>query len=253
MESGKINLMRKMIFLSFIMHIALIFMIFRLANITFKFKDRIPEKDVNIVNLVEKTPPPKIIKEQSTPQGKAPSPTPAPTPKEEKTPVPTPEEKKAPSPKPIATPKMQIQKKNAVKTAKPVEVTPRPQPKTVASPAPQITPRPVFTPAKTENPTLSMEVESFPFDYYKELVRNRILENYSVPSIVAQKNLQCLFRLVVGKNGEILESSLLKSSGDPMLDQAALRAIQFATFPPLPASFKRNSISFVLTFIPQIE
>jgi len=246
--------MRKMTIFSLFMHIVAIFIIFRLANITFRFKDRIPEKEVKILTLIEKTPQPKIIKEQITPQEKAPTPAPSPTPKVEKTPEPTPEEKKLTSPEPTSTPKMQIQKKDAVKTPKAkVEPSPHPQIASMTTPLPRYTPKPIVTPTITEQLPISMEVESFPFDYYKELVRGRILENYSVPSIVAQKNLKCLFKLVVGKNGEVLSYSLIKTSGDQMLDQSALKAIQYTSFPPLPAGYRRGSVTFVLTFTPHME
>ncbi len=242
MGLGQTNLMRKMFTFSVIIHILVILIVFSLANITFRIKEKIIKKDVKIIDLVEKTPQPPKIKKVKKKEAPKSTPTPAPTPVKKKVPTST------PSPKP----KPKLQKKEAkikpkatpYKTAQ-IKSVPKTKPK------PRTTPKPVSTPSSPAVSKVSMEVDSFPFDYYKQLVKNRILENYNVPSIAAKKNIKCLFRLTLGRNGEILEYALIKSSGDQLLDQAALRAIQFSSFPPLPVSYRKNYVNFTLTFIPQ--
>ena len=82
--------------------------------------------------------------------------------------------------------------------------------------------------------------------YMKELQR-RIKTNWDPPKGDQSKRVVLLFK--IAKDGKLLDCSVLKSSGLPSADKAAIHAVQVtAPFRPLPAEFKGPSIDIQFTF-----
>ena len=133
---------------------------------------------------------------------------------------------------------MKIQKKNA--NRKPVKK--------------KTTPKPVITPEPTPKPVerVSMEVAHFPFDYYKSIVRNKIMENYSVPSVLLGKDLKCLMKLVLDKSGKVVELWNDKKFRRYFARPGSCPgAIMNSSFPPLPVGYNDKTVTFTLTFLPE--
>ena len=71
--------------------------------------------------------------------------------------------------------------------------------------------------------------------------------NWEPPKGNESKRVVLLFK--IAKSGRMLSCRVLKSSGLPAADQAALRAVELtAPFRPLPAEFKGQSIDIQFTF-----
>lgn len=82
--------------------------------------------------------------------------------------------------------------------------------------------------------------------YMRELQR-KIKLNWNPPKGNESKRVVLLFK--IAKSGRMLSCRVLKSSGLPAADQAALRAVELtAPFRPLPAEFRGQSIDIQFTF-----
>ena len=82
--------------------------------------------------------------------------------------------------------------------------------------------------------------------YMRELQR-RIKMNWDPPKGNESKRVVLLFK--IAKDGRLLSCRVSKSSGLPLADQAALKAVELtAPFRPLPADFKGQSIDIQFTF-----
>jgi len=82
--------------------------------------------------------------------------------------------------------------------------------------------------------------------YMRELQR-RIKLNWDPPKGNESKRVVLLFK--IAKDGRLLSCRVHKSSGMPLADQAALKAVELtAPFRPLPADFKGQSIDIQFTF-----
>lgn len=82
--------------------------------------------------------------------------------------------------------------------------------------------------------------------YMRELQR-RIKLNWDPPKGNESKRVVLLFK--IAKDGRLLSCRVHKSSGMPIADQAALKAVELtAPFRPLPADFKGQSIDIQFTF-----
>lgn len=82
--------------------------------------------------------------------------------------------------------------------------------------------------------------------YIRNLQRTVKL-NWNPPENSAQKRVVTSF--VIAKNGNLLNYLIKESSGDKLLDEAAITAIKkSAPFLPLPFNLKEDSIKIQLTF-----
>lgn len=82
--------------------------------------------------------------------------------------------------------------------------------------------------------------------YMRELQR-RIKLNWNPPKGNESKRVVLLFK--IAKSGRMLSCRVLKSSGLPAADQAALKAVELtAPFRPLPVEFRGESIDIQFTF-----
>ncbi|MFA6303215.1 MAG: cell envelope integrity protein TolA [Legionella sp.] len=71
-------------------------------------------------------------------------------------------------------------------------------------------------------------------DKYKALIVNAIGRNWILPEN-ADSNSSCQFRIRLAPNGVVLEVTLTRSSGDPVLDRSAQTAINKASPLPVPS------------------
>lgn len=78
-------------------------------------------------------------------------------------------------------------------------------------------------------------------------LQRRIKKNWYPPKGKESKRVVLLFK--IAKDGRLLSCSVLKSSGLPSVDQAAIRAVTItAPFRALPASFEGSSVNIEFTF-----
>ena len=85
------------------------------------------------------------------------------------------------------------------------------------------------------------------FGPYMRELQKRIKMNWDPPKGNESKRVVLLFK--IAKDGRLLSCRVSKSSGLPLADQAALKAVELtAPFKPLPADFKGQSIDIQFTF-----
>ncbi|MBI3292549.1 MAG: TonB C-terminal domain-containing protein [Elusimicrobia bacterium] len=93
-----------------------------------------------------------------------------------------------------------------------------------------------------------MGLPNFPYAWYVNILRTKLWEEWSrwVPP-GSQQN--CLVTFVIQRSGAVTAIELERTSGDPLFDQGALRAIQTAApFPPLPEGFQDPTLSVHVEF-----
>ncbi len=104
--------------------------------------------------------------------------------------------------------------------------------------------------APTPGPRLTVEGEPFPYQYYLEMLRKRIQENWHPPFNAGpegQPNAVVVFRIL--RNGTIEKVMLEKATGKFMLDQAARRAVDaVGKMPPLPPEFPGGYVTIHIEF-----
>ncbi len=89
---------------------------------------------------------------------------------------------------------------------------------------------------------VSIASDNFKFPYYEISLRNKIERNWSPPPLIKGSS---WVRVVIGRNGRILTTEIIESSGNSFFDQAALRAIYLSDpFPPLPDNYMRSNLEF---------
>jgi TonB family protein len=133
-------------------------------------------------------------------------------------------------------------------------------PRVASTPPPPPTPGPVgraATPAPppplgrpTGSPqgagALTLNAADFPFAWYLRQVQGKISKEWEGQ---ARDGAQPQVVFEIGRDGKIAGLKVEKSSGNPLYDQAALRAITDATpFPPLPEEFKETFLRVHLGF-----
>src|SRR5206468_12223503 len=130
--------------------------------------------------------------------------------------------------------------------------TPAPAPRTPA-PAPPAPPPAPPAPALGQaggSPqgvgALTLNVTDFPYAWYIAAVHRKIKERWDGYALTGQ---QPAVIFEIGRDGGLRRISVDKSSGNPYYDQAAVRAVTEANpFPPLPADFKKPTLTVGLQF-----
>jgi len=104
--------------------------------------------------------------------------------------------------------------------------------------------------AKSEYPKKPKGMPNIKHDVwhpYMTDVQETIKANWNPPRGDKSKRVSLLFK--VGKNGELISSSVFQSSGSKEIDDAALEALnKTAPFKPLPKGFPGNSVDIQFTF-----
>lgn len=62
------------------------------------------------------------------------------------------------------------------------------------------------------------------FHKYLEELPSHIRKHWKLPSYLLEKDLRCRIRIIISKEGELINHSIIESSGDEAFDQAALRS-----------------------------
>lgn len=112
-----------------------------------------------------------------------------------------------------------------------------------AAPAPALPPSP---PPPAGRPTGTVQGAGavlntggdFPFTWYLRAVERKVYERWAQP-LRAADGQQAVIVFDIGRDGQVSRARIEKTSGDPLYDQAALRAVTEANpFPQLPAEFR---------------
>lgn len=160
--------------------------------------------------------------------------------------IPDPLEKPPPKKEPEKPPKPEV---------KPVEKKPEPEQKATekvgkvdAPPTPVVSDRPTID---SEIP-VQVELEGPPFEYgyYILAIREKIASNWDVPE--AMDGVAARVRFRIERNGKVVDAEIVESSGNPLFDTSALRALLKASpLPPLPPKYPQDWLGVRLQFIYQ--
>lgn len=197
------------------------------------FNWRIRKKRKEIITFVDLTiPMPEIP--SPTPEVKSPEPPkPAPEPPKPKTDIPEPEKK----------PKHVVQK-----SEKKVKRPPPPKPKTPQLSQEEI--RKLLAAGAKISDRLSVPTDEFPAAWYYALVRQTMYDAWSQPSSLAGRSgLTAEVTIRVQRDGRILSREMTRSSGNPVMDDSVMKAVQAVTqLRPLPPQFPGASHEITIEF-----
>lgn len=96
---------------------------------------------------------------------------------------------------------------------------------------------------------LTLDVTDFPYAYYLAAIHRKVSERWDEKAIPGQ---QPTVVFEIGRDGQVNMNTIAveKSSGNPLYDRTAVRAIQDANpFPPLPDDFKKPFLRLHLGFL----
>jgi len=99
--------------------------------------------------------------------------------------------------------------------------------------------------------TVSIGTQSIKYASYLEHIKNKIQNVWAYPQEAVRTGQQgrLLILFSIDKNGNLVRLKLIRSSGYPLLDQAALQAVKDASpFPPLPKRFNLDVLNIYATF-----
>jgi colicin import membrane protein len=95
---------------------------------------------------------------------------------------------------------------------------------------------------------VSLSVADFPFAWYLRVIERKIQDSWRRP-VGSREGQEAVAIFEIGRDGQVRRASIEKTSGDPVYDRAALRAITEANpFPPLPDEFKEPPLRVHLGF-----
>ena len=168
------------------------------------------------------TPPPQKVTVQTLIK---PPPKPTPTPRPTPTPTPPPPPKNTPPPVNL---KLHVVQSHSTDTGGPAEQAYTPPPVGNENGVPTAVPTvaPTAAPA-TAAPAPAGPVEATDADFI-----HKVEPDY--PELASQQNIQgdVTVRITIGADGNVLAASISSSSGNPLLDAAALKAARASTFKP---------------------
>ena len=99
--------------------------------------------------------------------------------------------------------------------------------------------------------TISIGTHSIKYASYMQHIKHKIQNVWTYPEEAQQTGQQgrLLILFSIGKDGSLVKLKLLRSSGYPLLDKAALQAVKDAApFPPLPERFGVDVLNIYATF-----
>lgn len=175
----------------------------------------------------------------------APPPKPKPLPPPPKpVPVPPPPKALPPPPLPVAPPK-------------PIPPPPKPVPRPLAHPIPRprpvkpaphiVQPRPQPPPPPAPPVVSAAEVETATARY-AAMVHSSVQADLRVPEMVTMMHLRGVttVSIEIAPSGALLGVSVLRSSGAPPIDRAALASVRATRFPPFTADMPHHAMAFTL-------
>lgn len=140
----------------------------------------------------------------------------------------------------------QIQKKEEVVIPKKVQKPKKQEVKKIEEKTLQETTKTESKP--TTLPSLSLETAKFPFSYYVNQIRKKIVENW-LWSQNYPGELKTVVYFKIIRSGEIKELHIKESSQNRFYDNICLRAVEIsAPFPPLPEGFKEDYLGVYFEF-----
>ncbi len=99
--------------------------------------------------------------------------------------------------------------------------------------------------------SLQLNTEKYKFYSYYANLKRKIELVWEYPYLAREAGMQgrLLVRFVINRDGSLGEAKILRSSGYPLLDKEALRAVHDAApFPPLPARMEVDRLVITATF-----
>lgn len=99
--------------------------------------------------------------------------------------------------------------------------------------------------------SMRIDAKDFPFYFYLAMMKSKVSENWIPPfGSFEEENKRVVIAFRIERNGKLLSSTVEETSGDPLLDQSALRAVVVsAPFPPLPEGYNDSSLGVHFGFI----
>ncbi|MCX7956451.1 MAG: TonB C-terminal domain-containing protein [Endomicrobia bacterium] len=100
----------------------------------------------------------------------------------------------------------------------------------------------------TTLPSLSLETAKFPFSYYVNQIRKKIIENWLWShNYPGELKTVVYFRIL--REGKIEDLRIKETSGNKLYDNLCLRAVEISQpFPPLPEGFKEEYLGVFFEF-----
>ena len=119
-------------------------------------------------------------------------------------------------------------------------------PKPRAKPVPRIE-QPV-QPPPAPAPAISAAQQASATELYAATLRTRVQANTQVPQAVTMMHLSGVTTLSIelGPSGQLMAVSVLRSSGVPPIDKAALASVRATTFPPFFEKMPKHPAIFTL-------
>jgi len=93
--------------------------------------------------------------------------------------------------------------------------------------------------------------EIFPYQYYIEILVNKLQANWSVHILknAKQKIYEAEIWFRISRTGDLLDYRIARSSGDESYDNACLRAVSLSSpFPPLPYQYEGKTLALSIVF-----
>lgn len=99
-------------------------------------------------------------------------------------------------------------------------------------------------------PGVSGTDRDFPFAYYLEAVKGRIIANWNPRQLGfgQRAEVSCSVHFVVNRTGLVSQVRLVRNSGVGVYDREAVRAVQTTRLPPLPPQFRGNDLGVTFDF-----
>ena len=107
------------------------------------------------------------------------------------------------------------------------------------------------TRARFREETVSLNTQEFRYISYFSKIKDRIEMNWNYPMLAQVRGQQgdLLLRFTIAREGDVERIVLLKGSGHPLLDEAAIAAIRKAApFPPIPVRLELDRLNILATF-----
>ena len=104
---------------------------------------------------------------------------------------------------------------------------------------------------KKREATVSINTRQVRYASYFVHVKNRMEQSWVYPAEAKREKLSgsLTIAFTIGADGHLLDVRMLHSSGHPVLDREALRALRSAApFPPLPGDWKLDKLHTAVTF-----
>jgi len=104
--------------------------------------------------------------------------------------------------------------------------------------------------AKSE--TVTLDTQDLMYTSYMQGLKRRIEDIWKYPETARRDGVEgdLVMKFSISKSGRVVDIELIKSSGYPMLDEAAKKALADASpFNPLPENWKKDSFTITGTFI----